>query len=144
MSLQTPSSMSQALHLFCNYNQHCTCCYYCPLVHRRLLSGEIMRRDHSSLSLHNMGASSSSVGKHSPPVSSSSASGAVSHSATAAAAWGRGDAAAAAAAVAPSPPPAPLKPPNWPLLWVRWRSTKSVHLRNSSSASSCNREPPRT
>ena len=70
-----------------------------------------MRRDHSSLSLHNMGASSSSVGKHSPPVPSSSASGAVSHSATPAAAWGRGDAAAAAAAIAPSPPRSPQASP---------------------------------
>jgi hypothetical protein len=70
-----------------------------------------MRRDHSSLSLHNMGASSSSVGKHLLPLPSSSASGTVSHAAIPAATWGRGDAAAAAAAIAPSPPRSPQASP---------------------------------
>ena len=65
-----------------------------------------MRRDHSSISLHSTGLGSS-VGKHSPPVSSSSSTVALSHSA----AWGRGDAAAAAAAVAPSPPRSPQASP---------------------------------
>jgi hypothetical protein len=62
-----------------------------------------MRRDHSSISLHSTGLGSS-VGKHSPPVSASSSSLALSHSA----AWGRGD---AAAAVAPSPPRSPKASP---------------------------------
>ena len=68
-----------------------------------------MRRDHSSLSLHSMGAASG-MSKQSPPVSSSSAV-AVSNSASSAATWGRGDAVAAAAAVAPSPPRSPQANP---------------------------------
>ncbi len=75
-----------------------------------ITTGEIMRRDHSSLSLYNMGLSST-VGKHSPPVSSSSAALALSTSAASAAVWGRGDAAAAAVAVAPSPPRSPHASP---------------------------------
>jgi hypothetical protein len=69
--------------------------------HHHSSLGEIMRRDHSSLSLHSMGGAG-------PPVSSSSSAMAAT---TSAAAWGRGDAIAAAAAVAPSPPRSPQASP---------------------------------